>query len=135
MGIVSQTKGAISNKEMQLFIDASPTLGSTYQGYMKQLELLERLASRDSDFYKAYLAKQKELNAQEPPVPMYEQDIELESFAASWKRDNPLFTSEERSSLEDMAAGGDGGFEGAGVHPDFDRENFEEKINNRKIQQ
>ena len=135
MGIVSQTKGAISNKEMQLFIDASPTLGSTYEGYMKQLELLERLASRDSDFYKAYLAKQKELNAQEPPVPMYEQDIELESFAASWKRDNPLFTREERASLEDMAAGGDGGFEGAGVHPDFDREKFEEKINDRKIQQ
>ena len=58
----NQTKGAISNREMQLFIDASPTLGSTYDGYMKQLELLERLASRDSDFYKAYLQKQKDLN-------------------------------------------------------------------------
>ena len=47
MGIVSQTKGAISDREMKLFIQASPPLGSTYDGYMKQLELLERLAARD----------------------------------------------------------------------------------------
>jgi hypothetical protein len=133
MGIVSQTKGAISNKEMQLFIDASPTLGSTYEGYMKQLELLERLASRDSDFYKAYLAKQKELNTTD--MSLYDQDIELESFAASWKRENPLFTSAERSSLEDMAAGGDGGFEGAGLDPTFDPKGFQDRINNRKVEQ
>ena len=59
MGIVSQTKGAISDREMKLFIQASPTLGSTYDGYMKQLELLERLAARDSDFYSDYSDKGK----------------------------------------------------------------------------
>ena len=133
MGIVSQTKGAISNREMQLFIDASPTLGSTYDGYMKQLELLERLASRDSDFYKAYLQKQKDLNKTD--MSLYDQDIELEAFSASWKRENPLFTETERKSLEDMVAGGDGGFEGAGVDPTFDPKLFQDKVNDRKIQQ
>ena len=128
MGIVSQTKGAISNKEMQLFIDASPTLGSTYPGYLKQLELLERLASRDSDFYKAYINKQKELS-------LYEQQLELETLTATWKRENPLFTKEERASLEDMIAGGDGGFEGAGMDPDFDPQGYQAKINSRKMDQ
>ena len=133
MGIVSQTKGAISNKEMQLFIDASPTLGSTYAGYLKQLELLEKLASRDRDFYQAYLAKQKELNAEE--MSLYDQDIELETLSATWKQNNPLFDPEERAMLEDMAAGGDGGFEGAGMHPDFDRSAYEKNINIRKMDQ
>ena len=133
MGIVSQTKGAISNKEMQLFIDASPTLGSTYPGYLKQLELLERLASRDSDFYKAYINKQKELNAGD--LSLYEQQLELETLTATWKRENPLFTKEERASLEDMIAGGDGGFEGAGIDPDFDPQGYQAKINSRKMDQ
>ena len=114
---------------MQLFIDASPTLGSTYDGYMKQLELLERLASRDSDFYKAYLQKQKDLNKTD--MSLYDQDIELEAFSASWKRENPLFTETERKSLEDMVAGGDGGFEGAGVDPTFDPKLFQDKVNDR----
>ena len=133
MGIVSQTKGAISNKEMQLFIDASPTLGSTYDGYLKQLELLERLASRDANFYKAYIEKQKKLNAGE--LSLYEQQLELETLTATWKRDNPLFDPEERKMLEDMAAGGNGGYEGAGMHPDFDKSAYENNINNRKMDQ
>lgn len=138
MGIVSQTKGAISNKEMQLFIDASPTLGSTFDGYMKQLELLERLASRDSDFYKAYINKQAELNKpddQGKKLGFYEQQLELEKLTATWKSENPLFEPEERAMLEDMAAGGDGGYEGAGMHPDFDRNAYENKINARKNEQ
>ena len=133
MGIVSQTKGAISDREMKLFIQASPTLGSTYDGYMKQLELLERLAARDSDFYSDYLDEYtRMIDAGVGPQKMQAQ---LEKFATNWKKNNPLFTREETLSLQDMVEGGDGGYEGAGLAEDFDRDVFEESINKKKEDQ
>jgi len=129
MAIVSQTKGAISNREMELFIQASPTLGSTYDGYMKQLELLEKLAARDSEFYIEYLDKASELESLDPPISLRKQQIELEKFAATWKRDNPLFTPEETKFLEDVVASGEG------LAEDFDRDEFQKSINDRKKEQ
>tara|TARA_R100000655_G_scaffold76327_1_gene115397 strand:+ start:184 stop:1593 length:1410 start_codon:yes stop_codon:yes gene_type:complete len=134
MGIVSQTKGAISDREMKLFIQASPTLGSTYDGYMKQLELLERLAARDSQFYIEYLDKAMELQ-DTMPNEYQKQQLELEKFGATWKRNNPLFTREETKSLQDMVEGGDGGYEGAGLAEDFDRDAWEDKMNGIKEDQ
>ena len=61
MGIVSQTKGAISNKEMQLFQNASPGLGSTYEGFQEQLNLLDRYAKRKMDFYAAWTKESSRL--------------------------------------------------------------------------
>ena len=133
MGIVSQTKGAISDREMKLFIQASPTLGSTYKGYMKQLELLERLASRDSDFYSQYLDEYTRLI--DEGVGPQKMQAQLEKFATNWKKNNPLFTREETLSLQDMVEGGDGGYEGAGLSEDFDRDAFEESINKKKEDQ
>jgi hypothetical protein len=127
MGIVSQTKGAISDREMKLFIQASPTLGSTYQGYMKQLELLERLAARDSQFYQEYINKSMELD--ESGLSLRKQQLELEKFASSWKKDNPLFTKEETKELEDIVQSGQG------LSEDFNRNQFEQSINDRKKQQ
>ena len=127
MGIVSQTKGAISDREMKLFIQASPTLGSTYQGYMKQLELLERLAARDSQFYQEYINKSMELD--ESGLSLRKQQLELEKFASSWKKDNPLFTKEETKELEDIVQSGQG------LSEDFNRNEFEQSINSRKKQQ
>ena len=127
MGIVSQTKGAISDREMKLFIQASPTLGSTYDGYMKQLELLERLAARDSDFYSDYLDEYtRMIDAGVGPQKMQAQ---LEKFATNWKKNNPLFTPEETKFLEDVVASGDG------LAEDFDRDEFEKSINDRKKEQ
>ncbi len=127
MGIVSQTKGAISDREMKLFIQASPTLGSTYDGYMKQLELLERLAARDSDFYSDYLDEYtRMIDAGVGPQKMQAQ---LEKFATNWKKNNPLFTPEETKFLEDVVASGDG------LAEDFDRDGFEKSINDRKKEQ
>ncbi len=44
MALVGKTKGAISNKEMEIFFQASPTLGSTYDGYMRMLGYMDRIA-------------------------------------------------------------------------------------------
>ena len=129
MGIVSQTKGAISDREMKLFIQASPTLGSTYDGYMKQLELLERLAARDSQFYQEYIDKSMELDEADPPISLRKQQLELEKFGSTWKRNNPLFSQEETVLLQDMVDSGEG------LAEDFDRKDFEKSINDRKTAQ
>ena len=127
MGIVSQTKGAISDREMKLFIQASPTLGSTYEGYMKQLELLERLASRDSDFYSQYLDEYTRLI--DEGVGPQKMQAQLEKFATNWKKNNPLFTREETKQLQDIIESGEG------LASDFDRDAFEQSINQRKEDQ
>ena len=127
MGIVSQTKGAISDREMKLFIQASPTLGSTYEGYMKQLELLERLASRDSDFYSQYLDEYTRLI--DEGVGPQKMQAQLEKFATNWKKNNPLFTKEETKQLQDIIESGEG------LADDFDRDAFEQSINQRKEDQ
>ena len=127
MGIVSQTKGAISDREMKLFIQASPTLGSTYKGYMKQLELLERLARRDRDFYEDYLKEyMRLLDEGEGPQKM---QAKLELYRTNWAENNPLFSEEETRELQDLVDSGEG------LAEDFDRDAFEQSINDRKKQQ
>ena len=105
MAIVSQTKGAISNKEMQLFIDASPTLGSTYKGFMKQLELLERLAARDRQFYRAYLDEYGDRI--DEGLADRKLQLSLDKFSSKWAEENPLLTDADRKILTDAIAGKD----------------------------
>ena len=106
MAIVSQTKGAISDREMKLFISASPTLGSTEQGYMKQLELLERLASRDKNFYKDYV--QKMIDLEDDEITGRKLQLQLDKFTSEWAEENPLFTEDETEMLEGLIESGEG---------------------------
>ena len=127
MGIVSQTKGAISDREMKLFIQASPTLGSTYDGYMKQLELLERLARRDRDFFEDYLNEY--IRLVDEGMGAQKMQAKLELYRTNWADNNPLFSKEETEYLEDVVASGEG------LAEDFDRDEFEKSINDRKKEQ
>ena len=98
MGIVSQTKGAISEREMDLFINASPTIGSTYDGFLMQLQMLEKLASRDEDFYRDYLIEMVKLEDEE--IYGKKQKIRLEQFTLDWSKNNPLLTPKEEKLLQ-----------------------------------
>ena len=124
MAIVSQTKGAISDREMKLFIAASPTLGSTYEGYLKQLELVSRLAQRDSDFYNDWL--DESLRLAEDDTSGVRKQILLEKFATNWKKDNPLFTEEEVTQLQAMVDSGEG------IDDDFVPRDFQKAFDGRK---
>tara|TARA_R110002020_G_scaffold31578_1_gene98269 strand:+ start:168 stop:1199 length:1032 start_codon:yes stop_codon:yes gene_type:complete len=126
MAIVSQTKGAISDREMNLFINASPTLGSTEQGYFKQLELLERLARRDKDFYKDYVDRRIELNEQ--GMTGERLALELDKFTSTWTDENPLFTPDEVTFLEDAIASGEG------IDSDFVPQDFKKAFENKKAE-
>ena len=126
MAIVSQTKGAISDREMNLFINASPTLGSTEQGYFKQLELLERLARRDKDFYKDYVDRRIELTEQ--GMTGERLGLELDKFTSTWSDENPLFTPDEVTFLEDAIASGEG------IDSDFVPQDFKKAFENKKAE-
>jgi hypothetical protein len=127
MAIVSQTKGAISNKEMALFISASPTLGSTYDGYTYQLNLLEKLASRDKDFYQDYLAeKRKYIEEKGDELNPMLMENHLELYAANWRDNNPFLNEEDIARLEKMVESR------AGLDPEFNPEEYYQTIMNDK---
>lgn len=124
MAIVSQTKGAISNKEMELFIQASPGLGSTYEGFVNQGKYLRRISSRDADFYEAYQVRASELEEKErageiTPSGTYR---ELQKFRGEWQRENPLFSEEERKELQQIVDTKQGLAEG------FDRDAYKKQF-------
>lgn len=108
MAIVSQTKGAISNKEMQLFINASPGLASTYDGYMKQLDYLNRVAERQRKLYNDVIAEAERLEALEAAgeITPSQTARQLKKFAGEWalQKENRLFSDEETKELEERVA-------------------------------
>ena len=124
MAIVGQTKGAISNREMEMFLAASPVLTSTYNGFMKQLDYLERIAKRAEDYAIAYAEEADRL--EDSGMSKGKQKRALDRFAATWQRNNPIFDSEEFETLSGVARGeadainklGIGG-EGAGIAEGF----------------
>lgn len=104
MGLVQQTKGAISNKEMDLFMAASPSLASTYEGALEQAKYLRKIsdynikradalgAFQDSDEFQNLDSDPDRLRAVRRFLLRYDQDPR-----------NSIFTEDERSRLEQLA--------------------------------
>tara|TARA_R100001082_G_scaffold91020_1_gene57666 strand:+ start:887 stop:2308 length:1422 start_codon:yes stop_codon:yes gene_type:complete len=141
MDIVSRTKGAISNREMELFIQASPGLGSNYNGFMKQSNYLKRIAQRDVAFFQAYTEEADRLEDLQADGDLTSTQVrrKLNIFEGEWydktyydestqqfvtgdkKRDNLIFTEEESKELESIVDGKNESY----VIPDgFDGEQF-----------
>jgi hypothetical protein len=120
MAIVAQTKGAISNREMEMFLGASPVLASTYDGFLKQLDYLERIAARSEQYALDYSKKLDDLEDLE--ISASKTKREMDRFAVSWRKENPLFEVEEFENLSALARGDAGALkEGAyTVSEDFD---------------
>ena len=108
MDIVSRTKGAISNREMELFIQASPGLGSNYNGFMKQANYLKRIAQRDVDFFNDYVDEAEKLEALEEKGQLTASQVKrkLNQFEGNWYNDNLIFDAEEKAELEAISKGG-----------------------------
>jgi hypothetical protein len=116
MAIVAKTKGAISNREMEMFQAASPTLASTYGGFMKQLEYLDRIAEREQQFARDYSAEAGRLEGE--GASWSTQKRTLFDFQTTWVRENPLFSPTESDDLRAM--------QGQNVAADF---NYRDQIN------
>ena len=127
MGIVSQTKGAISDREMKLFISASPTLGSTFEGFKEQLRLLDKLAQRDLQFYNEYLKVIKKANEEGKSA------TEIASLTAefelNFQKDFPLFDENDEKLIQEAIDNKEA------LAEDFDKDAFESEINAQKAEE
>ena len=112
MAIVGQTKGAISNREMEMFLAASPVLTSSYNGFMKQLDYLDRIAERSEKFAIDYANKAAELE----DSGISERKIKriLDLFEAEWRGKNPLFHEDEFNDLAALSRGDNEALEAGG---------------------
>ena len=102
MALVGKTKGAISNKEMEIFFQASPTLGSTYYGYMRMLGYMDRIAELSERYNTEWQAKSVELQGKS----ISEINAEFAKFKTEFKAkpENKLIqTDEELKELKDIA--------------------------------
>jgi hypothetical protein len=105
MGLIGETKGAITEMEMRLFLAASPTLSSTYNGAMKQAAFLQRIANlnikKAEDYNKAVaegLLKDAETDSDKLRL--------AQGWELSWRQkpENQFLTAEERSELQALAS-------------------------------
>jgi hypothetical protein len=84
---VAKTKGAVSNSEMQLFKNASPNLGQTYNGFMLALDLQERVARKTLEYAAEYQARVNELNRDDPRITGADMSREMDNFTTKWAQD------------------------------------------------
>ena len=102
MGLVGQTKGAITEMEMRLFIAASPGLASTYDGAVEQASILQRMANRNVQIQREYgLAVQNGLfNGMETDADKLSQ---ARAWITNWRLEHPFFDASELQNLRDLA--------------------------------
>ena len=90
--------------EMDMFLAGSPSLASTYNGFMKQLEYLDRIADRSEQLSVAYSEEALKLEEQDMSPSQMRRQLNL--FKREWRKENPLFESaEEIAEIEGHAAG------------------------------
>ena len=103
MALVGKTKGAISNREMDIFFAASPTLASTYTGYMRMLGYMDRIAEL-SERYNAEW-QEESLRLAEKGASIAEINAAIAKFKTEFKQkpENKLLqTDEEREELKNI---------------------------------
>lgn len=94
MSYVQQTKGAVSNREMQLFAQAETGLSKSKEGNMLMLKIAKRALERDKK-YMAHFGKWKKEN---PDLGYSDWLVE----EAEWEEKNPIkFSDEELKIIND----------------------------------
>ena len=111
MDLIQNTKGAITEMEMRLFLAASPTLASDYEGLLKTADFLKRIADRDikkSVDYNRALAKENLHDrvlddGKIEPLTDRQRLNATNSYLDEWYKANPFLTKKERQELADLA--------------------------------
>jgi hypothetical protein len=134
---VAQTKGAISNKEMELFKEASPFLGQTYDGFMLALDLQERVARKKVEFSREYKLHENEFMKQNPNATGYEINSEMGRWTDAWQasgRDR-FMTDNDLAAIEQYKKSGEG--LGLGDFSDYESRynDLLRKQNQRRVQE
>ena len=89
MSMVSQTKGSVSNKEMDLFAKWQPNLSNTVDGNNRILDYMLRMANQNINLA-TYLNDEVLGQGDQYSIPK-----NLMGIINKWKNDNPIFSSDE----------------------------------------
>ena len=122
---VAKTKGAISNREMQLFKDASPSLGQTYEGFMLALDLQERVARKTQEYAAEYQARVNKLYRDDPRITGADMSREMDNFTTKWAQDgrDRFMTQDDKDRIKAYNA------EGQSLNLVSDYSTFDQRMN------
>ena len=99
MGLISQTKGAISDREMAMFLKASATLGNNKDGFFKILDLTEKIANKTVQYNEQWLKERAKLQSEGKSL------AEIRSAQSTFQKrfhaENPLFDYGEGAFYDD----------------------------------
>ena len=100
MGLISQTKGAISDREMGLFLQASATLGNSKEGFLQILDITQKVANKAVGYNTAWLEERSRLQKERRGIA--EIRAAQETFADKYHKENPLFEGSKDENGNDL---------------------------------
>jgi hypothetical protein len=100
MGLISQTKGAISDREMGMFLAASATLGNNKNGFLKILDLTERIARKAVGYNTAWLEERARLQSEGKDLSQIR--AAQANFQRKYHAENPLFSGSKDADGNDI---------------------------------
>jgi hypothetical protein len=106
MQLIGQTKGAITEMEMNLFIAASPGLGSSYEGLIKQTAYLKKIADLNESLFADFNADEQ-LAADMDAAQTDSQKARIyNNWLVNWRRSpkNQFLNPNELRELNKLAA-------------------------------
>ena len=103
MALVGQTKGAVSDREMELFIRASANLGQSLEGFKKQLGYLRKIADLQARFKTDFVRDAKEGKIYTSDMSDEEVASALRAYQEDWQQQNPFLTEDDRAILNQAA--------------------------------
>jgi hypothetical protein len=103
MALVGQTKGAVSDREMELFIRASANLGQSLEGFKKQLGYLRKIADLQARFKNDFVRDAKEGKIYTSEMSDEEVASALRAYQENWQQQNPFLTEDDRAILNQAA--------------------------------
>lgn len=106
MQLIGQTKGAITEMEMNLFIAASPGLGSSYEGLIKQSSYLKKIADLNEKLFADFNADEQ-LAANMDAAQTDSQKARIyNNWLVGWRRspENQFLNPNELRELNRLAA-------------------------------
>ena len=113
---VSQTKGAVSNAEMNLFIKSAPFLGQTYDGFLRSIDIQRRVATKQQEYAREYQAEldriTREAGERGVTLTGTEARNAMNRWTSQWRAENRdrFLTDDDKKAIEkarkDAEAGG-----------------------------
>ena len=100
MGLISQTKGAISDREMGMFLAASATLGNNKNGFLKILDLTEKIARKAVGYNTAWLEERARLQSEGKDLSQIR--AAQANFQRKYHAENPLFSGSKDANGNDI---------------------------------